>query len=112
MALQGFVIRGGVDQPDQGALDYTLRSQLFKSIGGAQFLSTFFEVPSPTNLQPSTYSVSHSLCRAFQQVAHHKLPALLQAVCALKERRAQHTAMTAVELFRDSNFGEGCPMLL
>lgn len=58
MALQGFVIRGGVDQPDQGALDYTLRSQLFKSIGGAQFLSTFFEVPSPTNLQPSTYSVN------------------------------------------------------
>lgn len=92
MALQGFVIRGGVDQPDQGALDYTLRSQLFKSIGGAQFLSTFFEVPSPTNLQPSTYSVSHSLCRAFQQVAHHRL------VRALNERHAQHTAMTAVEV--------------
>ena len=35
--------------------NYTLRANLFQSIGGANGLSTFVDQPTPQNLIPSTY---------------------------------------------------------
>ncbi len=58
MALQGFYIRGGVDSTAVEAVyNYNNRANKFQSVGGAQFLSTFFDVPPPANLLQSSYQV-------------------------------------------------------
>jgi len=58
MNLQGFYLRGGVDSTAvEAQFNYTRRAADFQAIGGAQFLSTFFDVPPPQNLLPSTYQV-------------------------------------------------------
>ncbi len=58
MTLQGFYVRAGVDSTAvEAQFDYTLRANEFQSPGGAQFLSTFFDVPPPQNLLPSPYQV-------------------------------------------------------
>ena len=58
MNLQGFYLRGGVDSTAvEAQFNYTRRANEFQAIGGAQFLSTFFDVPPPQNLLPSTYQV-------------------------------------------------------
>ena len=58
MTLQGFYLRGGVDSTAvEAQFNYTRRAAEFQAIGGAQFLSTFFDVPPPQNLLPSTYQV-------------------------------------------------------
>lgn len=58
MNLQGFYLRGGVDSTAvEAQFNYTRRAAEFQAIGGAQFLSTFFDVPPPQNLLPSTYQV-------------------------------------------------------
>lgn len=58
MELQGFYIRAGVDAAAiEAQFNYTTRASAFKTIGGSNFLSTFFDVPPPQNLLPSTYQV-------------------------------------------------------
>lgn len=61
MVLQGFYVRAGVDSTAVEALfNYTQRANSFQKIGGAQFISTFFDVLPPQNLLPSTYQVCGS----------------------------------------------------
>lgn len=58
MVLQGFWVRGGVDSTlIEAQFDFTTRADSFQSIGGANGLWTFTEVPPVQSELPSLYEV-------------------------------------------------------
>ena len=62
MALQGFFIRVGMDNSGiEAKYNYTYRADEFQTVGGGQFLGTFYETTAPSDLLDSTYQVLHNL---------------------------------------------------
>ena len=60
--LQGFLVRAGSDSSSVSAsFNYTTPLVDIATVGGAQFVSTFFETVAPPALIPSNYSVRPDL---------------------------------------------------